>query len=1122
MEDQKLIAYIMELFGNSKQSNRLRSLFSQLNYEAFNQAINEERWDSAFAKDQLLRASIINQRDEFKIIHAVIALKKRYGRDYLPRSAQREIIGQLQNDYPYSLIVFSDKEERFYDFCNLKLLVTEDGEKRTTQLLRRIHIETGSPKRTAVERLALLKADSDNFFELNEQHNKAFDVDAVTKEFYKKYEGLYKRLVGGVLLTSNRAYFGKLDKKQQSSFAQRLLGRVMFLYFLQRKGWLGDRQDFLIKEFQRIRDGGSFYRDVLETIWFRCLNTPEGERDKSLLPKEYQSVPYLNGGLFEPKYNYDGGDMLPIDNSFFSTDKYSQGEGEGVLDIFNSYNFTIEESSPLEQEVAVDPEMLGKVLENLLEVEQRKTDGVYYTPRPIVDFMCRESLLGHLADDTSLDREKLEQLFKSDLLAKAEWAERQGQSLDYDLTPREAKQVIESLEQVKVLDPAIGSGAFPLGMMHSLMQVHRAAHLIRGSRLKPDSSDAADLKQRIIAKNLYGTDINPTAIEVARLRLWLSLVVDQQSLAHVEPLPNLDFKFMAGDSLIEEIEGVPVYPVAGGEQGELHINSQLQAVQAKLIKLEQSFFRTHNSAERKRLEADIHATVHEFIEAIVDQSLRRIAHESKTVQLALAKRSTKKLQERQQQLISAEAKLRGLLSQALNPEQPLPFFPFRLFFGEAWADDRKGFDIVIANPPYVRQESFSAEYKAQLQTHYDAVYTKTCDIYVPFYKRGFELLRPGGYLSFISSGTYARTGFGKKLRGWLRDNTTLLSWLDFGDLQPFEGQTTYPVVPVIKNAKAPAGHALRYYQLPDLNMDGLSAKVAAGSHEVVQADLADDGYRFLKPEVKAVFDKIVAAGKPLKEVVGEIYRGVLTGLNEAFIVDGPTKDRLIAEDPTSEEVLKPLLMGRDLKPWRYDFQDRWLVFTRQGIDIDAYPAIKRHLEQYKERLMPRPKGAVKAGWKGRKPGSYEWYEIQDTVAYYKAFEGPKVMWAHFQREPKFMYDEAGMYCNDKAYILPTDKKQLISLLNSNLMWLYIITICPEKRGKTFEVRIIYSENFPISEKALNDEKFIAQALISQEEPTAENLKKLNDIVYSLYGLNASEQAIIEREIESLASKREGS
>ncbi|MBD3373008.1 MAG: hypothetical protein GF403_09890 [Candidatus Coatesbacteria bacterium] len=1099
------------------ERDALTKLFVDLNYAAASKTpFKTSRWENSLARESVESVRVINERGGFPIVHAVIPSKTLYDRDYLPRSPQRAIVKQIEKNLgsDFFFVVFSDPDRRFFDFTSVKLV------KGGRDIFRRLYIEAGKPKRTAVERLARLYATSDNVAEIQGLFDDAFDVQAVTKEFYLQYKAQYEKLATD-LKSRNKNYANHTNLKP-NELAQRILGRVMFLYFLQRKGWLGNETEFLRREFNRVNEENqSYFNDVLEKVWFECLNKPRADRRD--IPSSFETIPYLNGGLFTPDDYYENGKPLYLPNEFFSTDTQS-GEGDGLLDVFDRYNFTIEESTPLDQEVAVDPEMLGKVLENLLEVEERHSDGVYYTPRPIVDFMCRESLLGHLSDATGLERGALAELLDVELLHEAEYRKSKGQVPPYALGKQQAKEVIDALDEVKILDPAVGSGAFPLGMMQNLMQLYRAARLIRGSRTDRGSAEDADQKKQIIANNLYGVDIKPEAIEICRLRLWLSLVVEQASPDDVDPLPNLDFKFMVGDSLIEEIEGVPVYPVAesSADQGTLDVDAAaIGKAQRKLIRLEAEYYDAHTAEGRRELRAQLDATVRELLEAIVKQSLGKMRNEMKTVRQALAKRSTKKMLKREQELIAAEAKLRGVLQDYDDPGKPLPFFPYRLFFGEVWRDGRLGFDIVIANPPYVRQETFDAEYKNKLARHYKDVYTKTCDIYVPFYKRGFELLKPGGHLTFISSGTYARTGFGKKLRNWLRENVSISRWVDFGDLQPFEGQTTYPVVPVMRFAKPEQTKLLEYYQLPDLDYGDFAAKVESDSYAVPQSDLADDGYRFLRDEVKAVFDKIVAAGRPLGEVVGEIYRGVLTGLNEAFIVDGATKERLIAEDPKSVELLKPFLMGRDLKPWRYEFNDRWLIFTRRGVDIDRYPAIKRHLEGYKERLMPRPSGVAAKDWPGRKPGNYKWYEIQDAVDYYKAFEGPKVMWGEIVNKPSFIYDTSGIYFVNKGYLIRTNSMTLLGILNSCYGLFFMQNYCVFKDRGYYDVIKEAAVKFPIpSYKQENKDiiKIVNKHISGMA--TASSLHELNVLCGSLYNLSESESIIIENNAQYIQHLRQ--
>lgn len=377
-----------------------------------------------------------------------------------------------------------------------------------------------------------------------------------------------------------------------------------------------------------------------------------------------------------------------------------------------------------------------------------------------------------------------------------------------------------------------------------------------------------------------------------------------------------------------------------------------------------------------------------------------------------------------------------------------------------------GFDVVIGNPPYVRQE-FLSPVKPALQSIYGTFYNGVADLYTYFYKRGFQLLKPEGYLGFITSSTFTKTGSGSNLREFLKTETTIERFVDFGDLQLFGEATNYPCILIARNTKPEDDHKVKFSgieTLPDLETAGLLD--SATQVENFQANLGADAWNFDRPEVEALRAKIFSKGKPLKEIVPAIYRGILTGLNEAFIIDKATKDRLIKEDSKSAELIKPFLVGRDLKQWHYDYQDRYLIFTRHGTDIDKYPAIKRHLEQFRERLEPRPESLSedeKRNWKGRKPGPYKWFEIQDNIAYYKSFEEPKIVYPHFQRIPKFCLDLNNQYLNNKGYIIPCSHSWLVAILQSIIIWYKTINVGTLKSGGFYEMCTQFVQFYPIVE-----------------------------------------------------------
>ena len=374
-----------------------------------------------------------------------------------------------------------------------------------------------------------------------------------------------------------------------------------------------------------------------------------------------------------------------------------------------------------------------------------------------------------------------------------------------------------------------------------------------------------------------------------------------------------------------------------------------------------------------------------------------------------------------------------------------------------------GFDVVLGNPPYVRQELFSS-LKPYLQKRFES-YHGVADLFTYFFERGLRLLKPGGRLGFISSGTFFKTGSGKPLRDYLRREAILEGVVDFGDLQIFEGVTTYPAILTMKRGAAPTGHNLRFWDVDTLPDTNFQAAWEAASEPYPQADLGEDSWELENPTFRALREKIKTGRQTLKDVYGSPLRGVVTGLNEAFVIDRATKDRLCALDPQSAQILKPFLEGKDLKRWRAEPRDLWLIFTRRGTDISAYPAIKSYLETMRGALEPKPKdwkpSKTNDKWPGRKAGSYKWFEIQDTIDYHKKFTGPKISYPHFNDARNFSFEQMGAFSNDKSYLIPSDDKALLGLLNSRVLWFILSSMSPPVRGGFHELRVQYVEKLPI-------------------------------------------------------------
>ena len=422
----------------------------------------------------------------------------------------------------------------------------------------------------------------------------AFDVEKLTKQFYQGYQEIFKKVQQTISEHNPHPYFD--DPTRLYQFSQRLLGRIMFLYFLQKKDFLAGKQDFLSYEFSQYQnlESTDFYHQVLEPLFFEILNC---DRPNSESP--WGKIPYLNGGLFERDYGglldasgWETPKEILLPNSLFTTQ-----EG-GVLKFFNSYNFTVSENIEGDEDIAVDPEMLGKVFENMLAADERGQSGTFYTPRGVVQFMCVESLSRYLADETALDLDVVRQLTEFDSALHEE-------GINALLTKEQAKKIKKAIASVKICDPSVGSGAYPIGMMQVILAVKQAiACREEGRSVKRGSLRISEWKREIIANNLYGVDIKPEAIEIAKLRMWLSMVVDIPTIEDVEPLPNLDYKLMAGNSLISTICGERVIPdVRQDNQLALAVSPVSDEIQ-KLARLQKAYFDS-SSDDRTALSAEI-------------------------------------------------------------------------------------------------------------------------------------------------------------------------------------------------------------------------------------------------------------------------------------------------------------------------------------------------------------------------------------------------------------------------------------------------------------------------------------------------------------------------------------
>lgn len=554
---------------------------------------------------------------------------------------------------------------------------------------------------TAQSRLVPLIEDDEHNPTLK-QIEDAFNIEKATKEFFAKYRDLFNRLVEALdeIRESDKAVKRDFAAKGVSTadFAKKLLGQIVFLYFLQKKGWFGVKRNqpwgegskqFLRELFAK-KHGGyqNFFNDILEPLFYEALRQ---ERQDDYYSRFDCRIPFLNGGLFDPLGDYDwiDTDILLPNELFSNATKTKEGDtGTGILDVFDRYNFTVNEDEPLEKEVAVDPEMLGKVFENLLEVKDRKSKGTYYTPREIVHYMCQESLINYLATELKdkVAKDEIETLVRhgdsvieheaAAELKKERIKEGLQKSTEYksrlpESVRTHAAEIDAALETIRICDPAVGSGAFPVGMMSEIIRARGALSAYLGNG---NGRTMYDLKRHAIQNCLYGVDIDPGAIEIAKLRLWLSLVVDEEERGTIQPLPNLDYKLVCGNSLL----GVE-------EQGRLALDSPIE-----LERLKQYFIEETHPAQKQALRKQI------------DDLILRLSDGHRE-------------------------------------------FDFKNCFSEVF-HAKGGFDVVIANPPYGADlSSKELEYIKKTRK-----LTNNSNSAAVFTELGISrLLRPTGTLSFI-------------------------------------------------------------------------------------------------------------------------------------------------------------------------------------------------------------------------------------------------------------------------------------------------------------------------------------------------------------------------------------
>ncbi len=1090
-----------------------------------------------------------------------------------------------------------------------------------------------------------------------EQLTAAFSVETLTKEFYNELFAWYERAMdpASKVTFPNDLARDDDDRNLLAEHLIRLITRLMFVWFIRQKDLvpeaLFDPAELkkLLKPFDPISaKQDNYYRAILQNLFFATLNCEikertfavEGSREENkehygiktlyrysddfaCSPEEviriYQTVPFLNGGLFEcldkkqeagarcPVMYHDGFSREPrkcahIPNNLFFDE-------HGLITLFARYDFTVDENAPNDTDVALDPELLGKVFENLLgaynpETKEtaRKQSGSFYTPREIVNYMVEESLIAHLRKKVpAVDEATLRRLIG-------------GESAP-PIPDTQRRALVEAIYHCRILDPACGSGAFPMGLL--LKMVHLLQRLDPKNTLwhevvmaeaekalaEAENLNATEKRQRrqritdtfeqnvnqpdyarklyLIENCIFGVDIQPIAVQIAKLRAFITLVCDQEpdpkdpaNNYGMLPLPNLETKFVAANTLIglssDFAEGLK--PAEGGSYLD---DPELVRLRTDLAEVRHQHFRARNSSDKntcRRQDRDLRTRIKtRLVEIASKPDADKIAHHQTQIE-ALKQRRQKFEKEDWRDVVQSQPTQANLFEATPTAVQTM----FRMdvnkdqrdkiddtihvhsrsieveanraknksafqkeadslaawdpydqnasspFFDPKWMFDvRTGFDLVLGNPPYVRQEAIKDQ-KAALQAQGYVSFDGTADLFVYFYERGVNLLEQGGHLSFITSNKYFRAGYGRKLRDFLSSKTRILDLIDFGDAPVFDA-IAYPSIILVQRAAAEQTHQLRAFtwalgpqisEFPEL--------FRRNQFSVPQYSLRSKGWQLECQETLALMDKLRGAGSPLgKYVQGGFYYGIKTGLNEAFVVDRDTRDRLIAEHKSSAAVLKPFLRGRDVKRWCTEFAEQYLITIESSenkthpwsgkSERDAekcfaatYPAIHARFQDYRVALKKR-----------EDQGKYFW-ELRSCV-YWQAFEKPKILYPDIYEHQSFAWDKSGYFAVNTCYFIPTREKWLTGLLNSQTVEWFYSKISNKVRGGYLRAFSDCMQQIPVPIATHTQQAAIAtlvdSILEAKANDSAADVSKVEShidrLVCELYGLADVEIAIVE-------------
>lgn len=1055
-----------------------------------------------------------------------------------------------------------------------------------------------------------------------------FSVEKVTDEFFKLYCEKYHQLREKLEENEDFCIEAEQHNFTSAQFAKKLMGQIVFLYFLQKKGWLGvgawpntltkkeyknafyargaKSRELMPMVYRPVGDGiyrisgtglnaisdedeavlamcvkgkpwGSgphnfmrklfeiaekknqnFFDELLEPLFYDALNVNRGEQ--GYCPALHCRIPFLSGGLFEPMDGYDWEhNNFDIPNEVFSNAAAKGRESDGILDIFDRYNFTMSEDEPMEREVAIDPEMLGKVFENLLEVNDRKSKGAFYTPREIVHYMCQESLINYLTNTLQIEEEAIRKfILYGDFMKDEDTVKesRQGNGgmyisenlykLDADgkVVVDRLKDMDEALKNVRIADPAVGSGAFPLGMLNEIVRARQNISAYMAITMNAYDTrmmyqmdrSPHNLKYETIKNCIFAADIEPSAVDIAQLRLWLSLVIDDEINPNAQsaldghknplPLPNLESNILCGNSLIDEFEGTRLIKESdlfGDSTYQLERNhSRFESIVKILIEKQNELFHCDNTEKKKQLKDEIESLrdmiILSQLEGCDNDKIQRY-HESKRM-------------------------------------ASKPYVLWQLDFARIFRE-KGGFDIVIGNPPYIGESGHKEIFRAVAETDFGKrTYQGKMDFFYFFFHKGIDILHSKGDLAFITTNYYPTATGAKTLRKDFADRTYIRQLINFNEVRVFESALgQHNMITILTRNKKNNIMCKSTICSESITADAakinqiLFAKDDESTTVYVAQDNLYDGKDFYirqqgvssesEDSIGSVLDKM-SAEKIRLGMIAEVNQGVVSGCDYVsnrnitdldmtqdialkdgiFVLDMKnSRDRVVYETLTAEEkkFLRAFYKNSEIeKYYCNDKNTKWLLYLSKAYtSIDAYPNLKHHMDKFMPVLSRRREAQTGV----IKPFQLQWARTEEI------FVKEKIVVPYRTRTNAFAYNDVEWFCRSDVYVITPKTKEvdlfyLLGLLNSklNFVWLYNRG---KRKGEVLELFQVPLSEIPIIELSVDEKKTVSElareiTCIKRDDPNADTAvmeSEIDHILYVAYKLSPKEIDLVEKQAQ---------